>query len=124
LARPSFALLNSNSLQLIVFVAVAIPLENLLSIGAGVFDVTHTQVTHGVGATLNKGTAWLYHQFKIGQLQSYNYGAGRTTTAAALQNEIWCLMGQTAVPDPTFDPIVNEAALIGLWNPSDPSAGW
>jgi hypothetical protein len=94
------------------------------TISAGTFNVTHSQVTDAGGATLNKGTAWLYDQFKIGKLQSYNYGAGRLTTAGALQNEIWYLMGEIATPDATFDPIVNAAALGGGWNVLDPSAGW
>jgi hypothetical protein len=90
----------------------------------GLYDVTRIQVTQYGGVTLNKGTAWLYEQFRIGQLNSYVYGAGRQTTAAALQNEIWFLMGQIETPDATFDPIVNAAALLGSWNVLDPSTGW
>jgi hypothetical protein len=88
------------------------------------FDVTHSQATIYSGVTLNKGTAWIYNQFKIGKLESYLYGAGRTTTAGQLQNEIWYLMGQITTPDSTFDPIVNAAALLGGWNVADPSDGW
>lgn len=37
------------------------------------------------------GTGWLYSQFARGTLASYNYGAGRTTSAGLLQQAIWWL---------------------------------
>jgi hypothetical protein len=57
------------------------------------FDATTSQSTHAEGHTLTVGAAWLYTQFASGQLAGYNYGAGRTTTAADLQRTIWWLMG-------------------------------
>jgi hypothetical protein len=40
------------------------------------------------------GTAWLYRQFATGVLSGYNYGAGRSTSAGALQDAIWYLEGE------------------------------
>ena len=45
---------------------------------------------------LGYATAWLYTQFATGVLSGYNYGAERTTSAAALQNAIWYLEDEIA----------------------------
>jgi hypothetical protein len=103
-------------------------LELKEGINATTYDVTHGQVTKNSNVTLNKGTAWLYDQFKLGELgQNYDYadtGLGRKASAAKLQNEFWYLMGQIGTPDPLFDGIVNAAAVAGSWNVLDPSNGW
>jgi len=48
---------------------------------------------------ISLGTAYLYSQFAAGTLSGYNYtvGAGRVTSAAALQNAIWYLEGEGGV---------------------------
>lgn len=53
-------------------------------------------VTVKTGKTLNLATAWLYWRFANGSLAAlgYNYApAGRLSSAAALQNDLWYLMG-------------------------------
>ena len=40
---------------------------------------------------LSRGTAFLYSQFAQGGLTGYNYGAGRSVSAAVLQEAIWWL---------------------------------
>lgn len=64
-----------------------------------------------VQTPLNRGTAWLYEQFAAGTLAGYDYAdatpAGRKGSAAALQNEIWYLMGNQGPANPTFDALVN-----------------
>jgi len=53
---------------------------------------------HLVGSTwmdpVSIGTAWLYRQFATGVLSGYNYGAGRGTSAGALQDAVWYLEGE------------------------------
>jgi len=48
---------------------------------------------------LNAGIAWLYSQFatggNFGGNATYYYGAGRTTSAAQLQDAIWALVGNS-----------------------------
>ncbi len=51
-------------------------------------------ITGGPSDPISVGTAWLYSQFATGTLAGYDYGAGRTTSAAALQNAIWWLEGE------------------------------
>jgi len=46
------------------------------------------------GDPLSIGTSWLYSQFAKGELDGYNYGAGRANSAVALQNAIWWLEGE------------------------------
>lgn len=44
---------------------------------------------------ISRGTAWLYSNFAQGTLSGYDYSlAGRTTSAADLQNAIWYLEGE------------------------------
>jgi hypothetical protein len=49
------------------------------------------------------GTAWLYKQFAEGNLPGYDYnpGAGRATSARALQETIWWLEHEQNDPGPT-----------------------
>jgi hypothetical protein len=44
------------------------------------------------------GTAWLYKQFAMGTLASYNYGVGRNVSAAQLQSTIWWLEQEASDP--------------------------
>jgi hypothetical protein len=49
------------------------------------------------GDPVSLGTAWLYNQFRRGELAGYDYiGAGRSASASALQNTIWWLEGEVA----------------------------
>ena len=76
--------------------------------------------------TLNKGTAWLYEQFARGILTGYDYGStipARHASAAALQNEIWLLMGQGGSGDAYFGSLVAAAATAGGWNVNDANNG-
>jgi hypothetical protein len=77
--------------------------------------------SHALGPTgtdeISKGTAWLYSQFATGTLAGYNYtpGAGRATSAGALQNAIWYLEGEIANPGANifltaaYGAFINEA---------------
>lgn len=57
--------------------------------------LSNTAIAGGSGGPdpdpLSVGTGWLYSQFAQGTLSGYNYGAGRTTSAALLQQAIWWL---------------------------------
>jgi hypothetical protein len=70
--------------------------EYLYPYGA-IYDVAISgqAVNGGVGGPhpdpLSQGTAYLYSQFAQGALDGYNYGTGRSATAAALQEAIWWL---------------------------------
>jgi hypothetical protein len=70
-----------------------------------------TLTSSGVAA----GTAWLYSQFVNQTLAGYNYtpGAGRVTSAWALQNAIWELQG-TSVLDPTAAATYYNLAVTSL----------
>jgi hypothetical protein len=63
-----------------------------------IYDVTISggSVHGGVGGPgdpdpVSKGTAFLYSQFARGLWSDYNYGSGRSGSAAALQEAIWWL---------------------------------
>jgi hypothetical protein len=60
---------------------------------------------------ISQGTAWLYSLFAEGTLSGYNYtsGSGRAASAAALQETIWWLEGETAYT-PTNPYFYNLAA--------------
>jgi len=49
---------------------------------------------------LSVGSAWLYHQFQIGELENYDYNplSDRKSSAADLQNTLWWLEGDAADP--------------------------
>lgn len=67
---------------------------------------------------LGYATAWLYTQFATGVLSGYNYGTGRTTSAAALQNAIWYLENEiTSVSGQanTWAIAANAAVSSGGW---------
>jgi hypothetical protein len=110
--------------------------EDTEYISAGVpYNVNfNTKSVYG-NVTLNKGTAWLYEQFAKGKLAGYDYAnltadgrggsAHPTGSAAALQTEIWFLMGQAdgGTGNPYYDNLVHTAATAGGWNVMDPNAG-
>jgi hypothetical protein len=90
----------------------------------GTFVAVPADVTQLSGITLNKGTAWLYQQFAAGTLSGYNYGPNavdRKASAAALQAEIWHLMGNQDAANPTFDALV-MGALGATWSDPNTSA--
>ena len=64
------------------------------------YDVTLGQKTVYGNTVLTVGAAYLYYEFATGGfngtggLPTYNYGAGRSTSADQLQKAIWWLMGQ------------------------------
>jgi hypothetical protein len=69
----------------------------------------------GVGDPLSQGTAWLYSEFAKGTLASYNYGAGRSTSAGDLQNTIWGLEDEiSSMPSNSFTTAV--IANFGSWD--------
>lgn len=84
------------------------------------------------GDTLTKGAAYLYAQFasggNFGGNATYNYGVGRSTTAAELQDAIWALMagqeGQTAANN-SSNPflIAAEDEFGGTWAGADAAGG-
>jgi hypothetical protein len=84
------------------------------------------------GDTLSKGAAYLYSQFasggNFGGNATYNYGAGRSTTAGELQDAIWALMngqeGQTAANN-SGNPflIAAEAQFGGTFAGADAAGG-
>lgn len=62
----------------------------------------HGGIGGGDPDPLSKGTAFLYEQFAKGTLSGYDYGAGRLTSAAELQNAIWYLEDEAGNPGNTF----------------------
>ncbi len=60
---------------------------------------------------ISKGTAYLYHQFQNGTLDSYNYTPGvgkRESSSAALQQAIWWLEGEGPAPNNYFSNLVTS----------------
>jgi len=57
------------------------------------------------GDPISLGTGYLYGQFAAGALDGYNYtpGAGRKSTATALQNAIWYLEGEITLSQSDID---------------------
>lgn len=86
---------------------------------------------------LSIGAAWLYREFQLGILPGYDFtntGVGRFTTALALQETIWWLMGVGDEPSntnifrnavlhqPFGDPLAPNNGtypvfVLNLWNP-------
>ena len=62
----------------------------------------------GTGDPISIGTAYLYQAFATGTLAGYDYGAGRTTSAANLQNAIWMLEGEQ-LPFNSANPFIAQA---------------
>lgn len=60
------------------------------------------------GDPLSIGSAWLYHEFQLGQLAGYDYtpGAGRSADAGALQRTFWWLEEDIANPGNEFSNAV------------------
>ena len=64
-------------------------------------QINTTIITGSPGvAFVSQGTAWLYNQFRAGNLSRYNYtvGTDRASSASSLQLAIWRLQGQFADP--------------------------
>ncbi|MFZ0034921.1 MAG: hypothetical protein WAK60_08050 [Sedimentisphaerales bacterium] len=95
------------------------------------FDVTFNSKAvwggaPGIGDPLSKGTAWLYSQFAKGTLTGYDYttNAGRHTSAAELQNAIWCLEGEGGYISSAYQTLLknNVGAGLAAWQ-ADASVG-
>jgi len=77
----------------------------------------------GGGDPIDTKTAYLYSQFAAGTLTGYNYtpGAGRTNSARALQDVIWCLEDESAMTwstgslQDTFYSTAQNAVTSGSW---------
>lgn len=86
--------LNDVSLQ-----TFCMEFDEHVTAGTGVYDyvVNTGAVEGGVGGfdPLDPLTAWMYDSFVQGTLIGYDYGAGREASAAALQNAIWYVEGET-----------------------------
>jgi hypothetical protein len=61
------------------------------------------------GDNLDSKTAYLYTQFAKGVLSSYNYGAGRSTSAGELQEAIWAIEGEIGSADGQAATWITEA---------------
>lgn len=81
--------------------------------GAGGLRVTDvSDHKRGGGGQLSAQTAYLYTQFRNGDLDQYEYGLGssdRAETASELQEAIWYLEGQTDSVDGLAAQWVNDA---------------
>lgn len=65
-------------------------------------QINTTVITGSPGFNfVSQGTAWLYNQFRSGNLTGYDYtvGAGRASSASSLQLAIWYLQGQFDDPN-------------------------
>ncbi len=77
----------------------------------------------GGGDPLDPRTAYLYWNFRAGTLSGYNYvsGAGRSTSAGALQDVIWYLEDEAALTwsagslQDTFYTAAQNAVTSGAW---------
>jgi hypothetical protein len=75
------------------------------------YDYTLGQSTHNAppaDMALNKGTAWLYSQFELGNLSSQL--AGGASSYVALQQALWFYQGQIANPGNVFTTLVGTDA--------------
>jgi hypothetical protein len=61
------------------------------------YQVEISDATRYTGKSLTLGAAWLYYEFATGGLAGYDYSSTRST-ALALQNAIWWLMGSQSQP--------------------------
>lgn len=68
------------------------------------------------GDNLNPETAYLYTKFATGTLTGYNYGAGRSASAGALQAAIWYFEGEGSNPGNSFVTLANAAVASGAWS--------
>lgn len=87
------------------------------------YDVTLSGHTTS-GTALTKGAAYLYSQFAQGILSGYDYGIGRTTSAAQLQIALWTLMGDQLgqglnLSNPFQSLVVSQ---FGDWNSANEAA--
>ncbi|MCC5787791.1 MAG: hypothetical protein JJU33_13945 [Phycisphaerales bacterium] len=105
--------INNNSFQ-----TFCLELDQFLGSGARDYavQINTTIITGSPGvAFVSQGTAWLYNQFRGGNLTGYNYtvGAGRASSASSLQLAIWFLQGQ--FDDPTVWAGGNTTRNSLLW---------
>jgi hypothetical protein len=67
--------------------------------------INNRAINGGVGPQgdpISKGTAYLYHEFQLGALESYDYNTNRghrSISAGYLQNMIWYLEDEISSPD-------------------------
>ena len=106
-------------------------LERREDAGSGDFVLNSVVFAGGVGAPatgdpLSLGASWLYSRFARGLLAGYDYtpGAGRLSTAGQLQNAIWALEGDRAIPAPGTNQFYDLAvAQFGASAASDAPVG-
>lgn len=67
------------------------------------------------GDNLDPMTAYLYTKFATGTLDGYNYGAGRSISADALQKAIWYIEGESGGVNNTFATLALDAVTSGEW---------
>ncbi len=74
-------------------------------------------VQGGVGGfdPLDDRSAYLYTLFRTGTLPGYDYGAGRTASAAALQDAFWFIEGEGGANN-AFVALADAAVLSGSWS--------
>lgn len=63
---------------------------------------------------LDPRTAYLYTEFRYGTLAGFDYGAGRSASAGALQDAIWFIEGEGGANN-AFVALANAAVLSNLW---------
>jgi len=78
------------------------------------------------GDNLDARTAYLYHTFAKGQLSSYGYSSGRSTSAGLLQQVIWYIEGeQSTLPAGQartwYNQAVDATGVEHHYNGTDPS---
>jgi len=65
------------------------------------------------GDNLDPRTAYLYTKFATGTLAGYNYGAGRSNSAGALQQAIWFIEQEAGGANNAFVALANDATTVG-----------
>jgi len=63
---------------------------------------------------LDPRTAYLYTEFRYGTLAGFDYGAGRTASAGALQDAIWFIEGEGGANN-AFVALATAAVTNNLW---------
>jgi len=82
------------------FQSFCLETQEYVNVPGGPYEaVLNTGAVYGGNGSfdpLSVGAAWLYHQFQLGILSGYDYSPpGRDASAAALQNAIWYLEGES-----------------------------
>jgi len=108
------------------FQSFCIETNEYVNVPGGPYNVVlnNSAVAGGSGGPspdpISIGTAWLYHEFQIAgdfdNLATYNYtaGAGRSASAAALQNTIWWL--EDEANDPGTGNVFRQAVFAKFTN--------